>query len=281
MLCPHCTTEIATDSKVCGDCGGEIDSLTSSAIANSERGEGAFPPVILSAPVETPPYAVFVSIALGLGLCLSVAAFNAAHNLGQASWRVSPLSLIASVVAVVLMLRMPGTWRRIESYPDEPGDHKKLLRRSAFFVLLFVATAAVLGREVGKDGRETGQLIADFSEMSRVGGRISEARNSVEPTVPAHIVMYKRMESDVHDFEAVLKRIQAELPAYDEKFPDQHQQTLKNIDSIEIGLKRAALLQQQIAVARDIESLDPIPRFQAWEKRMLPLLDAETALDKN
>jgi hypothetical protein len=284
MLCSTCTTELADDSKSCVKCGAPIDALanrSTETAATSEIVENSFPPVTLAASQAPPPYAAFVSMALGLGLCLSVVTFNAAHNIGQASWRVSPISLIASVVAVVLMMGMPGMWRRTESHPDEPGDHKKLLRRSAFFVLLFVATAAVVGAKVGKDGREAGQLIADFREMSRIGHRISSARNSVEPNVPAQIVMYKQIEPEVRDFDAVLKRIQAELPVYDEKFTDQHEQILKSIDSINLGLKRASLLQQQIAVARDIESLDPAPRIQAWKDRMQPLLDAETALDKD
>jgi hypothetical protein len=216
-----------------------------------------------------------------LGLCLSVVAFNAAHNLGQGYWRVSAIALMACVAAIVLMLWLPRVWRRIEAHPDELGHQKSLLRRTIFFVLVFMMTAAIVGLEIGKDGKATGQLVQDFHEMRIVGERISEARNSVEPSVPAHIVMYKAIEPDVRDLDAILRKIQAELPAYDDRFPDVHEQTLKSMASVNTGLKRASLLQEQIAVARDIESLDPAPRFQAWKQRMQPLLDAETALDKN
>lgn len=228
-----------------------------------------------------PPYAVFATLVLGLGLCLSVVAFNASHSLAHGFWQVSPFSLFASGVAIVLMLLMPRTWRRIESFPDELGHHKKLLNRSAIFVPLFIAIAATIGAEIGKNGSETAALLADLHEMTEVGDRITKARSHLEPTVPAHIVMYKQIEPDVHTFAAVLLRLQAEYPIYDDKFPSLHAKTMKSIDSIKFGLKRAALLQQQISVAREIEPLDPAPRLQAWKERMQPLLDEEASLDKN
>jgi len=279
MFCPNCTAELTPGSQFCAKCETTIPNPTPSVV----------PPVVsdtslsVSAPPPHsafPPYARFVSMALAFGLCLSVVAFNAAHNLGQGYWRVSAIAVVAGIAAIVLMLWMPRVWQRIETHPDELGHHKKLLWRSIFFVLLFMTTAIIVRLEIGKDGRATGQLEEDLQQMTFVGGRISEARSSVEPNVPSHIVMYKAIEPDVQEFDAILRKIQSELPAYDERFPDQHEQTLKSIDSVNTGLKRSSLLQQQIVVARDIESLDPAPRFQAWQERMQPLLDAETALDK-
>ncbi|HYM78777.1 MAG TPA: zinc ribbon domain-containing protein [Candidatus Dormibacteraeota bacterium] len=279
MLCSTCTTELADDSKFCVKCGSPVDQL---ALPQNTSDVLTTPTAIITdaGPPDPPPYAAFASVALGLGLCLSVVAFIAADNLAHGYWRISFVAVVCSVTAILLMLRLPVTWRRLEKYPDDLGYQKKLLRVATIFVLLFVATSAIVGWTIGKTGSETAQLIADFHEMSAIGKRISQARNSVEPDVPDYIVMYKEIEADVQSFDAVLRRLQAELPVYDDKFPQQHENTLKSIDSVNIGLKRASLLLQEIAVAKDIERLDPHPRFLAWKERMQPLLDAETSLDK-
>jgi hypothetical protein len=284
MLCSHCAFELPGDAKCCVKCGAQVDASANSLAAgstcldNTQVAGGT-----LALPSATPPpYALFVSQVLGLALSLSVAAFSAADNLAHGYWRFWPF-VISSVVAVAVMLRMPGTWRSVEAGTDADGvaHQRKLLRLSIIFVVFFIATAFIVGAAIGKNGKERAQLENDFREMSRIGGVISQARNTVERTVPAHLVMYKSIEADVENFDAVSRSLQAELAVYDEKFPEQHDQTAKSLQSIGIGLKRASLLKQQIGVARDIESLDPAPRWRAWQDRMQPLLDAEDALDRN
>lgn len=284
MLCSHCSAELPNDSASCAKCGARFDGGTSShplpsltALADTSTPATTLPAVATNA---APPYAVFASLVLGLGLCLSVLACNAAHNLAHGYWQVSPFSLMVSGLAIVLMLLMPRTWRRIEAHTDELGHHKKLLNRCAVFVPLFIVIATIVGAAIGKSGSETSALLADLREMSRVGDRITEARSHVEPTVPAHVVMYKQIEPDVQLFATVLFRLQAEYSVFDDRFPSQHESTLKSMESINIGFRRAALLQQEIAVAREIETLDPAPRVQAWKERMQPLLDEETSLDE-
>ena len=276
MFCSTCTTELAADSNFCVKCGTTVGQFP---IARDTSAPIAAPTATITA--AGPPYALFASLALGLGLSLAVVAFIAADNLAHSYWRISFLAVICSIVAALLMFRLPLIWWRIEKHADELGYQKKILRVSVIFVLLFVTTAAIVGWAIGKTGSETAQLIADLHEMSRIGKRISEARNSVQPNVPDHIVMYKEIEPDVQSFDVVLRRLRAELPIYDDKFPAQHESTLRSIDSINVGLKRASLLLQQIAVAKEIERLDPDPRFVAWKERMQPLLDAEHSLSKD
>jgi len=295
MLCPKCASELSADATLCGKCGANLDSHANPLVLTPPAASETPPPAAIdpsaisainlpaiSVPtIAAPPYAIFVSQVLGLALCLSVVVFTAADNLAHGYWRILPSTVVASLVAIVFMVRMPSTWHKIEA-ADEPSDaQKKILRLSVIFVLLFLATAGIVGSAIGRSGKETAQIVSDFEQMTRVGSRISQARSSVERTVPAHIDMYKAIEADVDDLDDVLQRLQAELPTYDDRFPDQHEQTTKSISSIEIGLKRAALLKQQITVARDIEALGPDPQWKAWQDRMEPLLDAETALDKH
>jgi len=279
VVCSQCSSQLATEARVCGICGAPVQEQLFPLLP-SLAAESTFQTAVAPVPVPQPPYAAFVSLALGLGLCLSIVAFNVSYNLAQGEWRVYPWSVLAYPAAVLCMLLMPRTWRRIESIPDELGRDKSLLRRAAVFSVLFVVIALIVGRKIGADGRATGQLIDDFHEMSRIGKRISQVRNSVEGNVPAHIVMYKEIEPDVIAFNAILQKLDAELPSYDDKFPSQHQQTLRTMNSVKIGLARAGLLERQIEVAREIEALAPAPRWKAWQERMQPLLEAETALDK-
>jgi hypothetical protein len=284
MLCSHCAFELPGDARSCVKCGAQVDgsarplAAESTCLDNTQAVGGT-----LTLPsTAPPPYALFVSQVLGLAISLSVAAFSAADNLAHGYWRFSPF-VISSVVAVAVMLRMPGTWRNVEAGTDADGvaHQRKLLRLSIIFVVVFIGTAFIVGAAIGKNGKERAQLESDFREMSHVGGRISQARNKVERTVPAHLVMYRSIEADVENFETISRRLQADLAVYDEKFPEQHDQTAKSLQSIGVGLKRAGLLKQQIGVARDIESLDPVPRWRAWQDRMQPLLDAEDALNKD
>lgn len=286
MLCPVCASDLPADAAVCGKCGTFVTvsasptAIESAALENPTSVQAALASASPAAPA--PPYAVFVCQALGFALCLAAVIFNAADNIAHGHWRFSAVAAVSFIVAVVLLVRMPATWQRIEaSGADEFGLQGKLLKRSIFFVLVFAATGALIGFLVGQNGKETSQLEADFHEMSSIGDRISKARNTVERTVPAHIEMYKAIESDVDDFDAVLRRLQSELAVYDEKFPDQHEQTNKSVESVKVGIQRATLLKQQITVARDIEALRPDPQWQAWQDRMQPLLDAEHQLDKD
>jgi hypothetical protein len=116
--------------------------------------------------------------------------------------------------------------------------------------------------------------------MGTVGDRISKARNAVEATIPSHVQMYKTIEPDVQDLESTFRRLKTELALYNGKFPAQHEQIAKNIRGMETGLRRMALLKQEIEVSKQIEALGPNQQFAEWQAQMQPLLESEDALDK-
>jgi hypothetical protein len=163
------------------------------------------------------------------------------------------------VVATVLAKRAVNSWGRLKELDPKNGMayRDKIRSRGIVFTLLFLATAAVVGGAIGKHGQEAAQMTADFREMAEVGKRISQARNSAARTVPAYVEMYTAIEGDVGELDSVLRRLRTELDVYDGEFPDQHEEATKSIHSIEVGLRRASLLRQQIAVAKDIDPLDP------------------------
>ncbi len=233
-------------------------------------------------PPEAPPYAAFVLHSLGFALCISVIAFEIANNLAHRYWRSTTSVVIAAAAGVFFLLRALNWWRAVKkSGGSNTVSEKKLLTRTIAFTLLFVSAAAIVGVAIGENGKETAEMDGDLHEMSRIGARISHARNGAARTVPAQIEMYNSIELDVNKFATVLHRLQTELPIYQAKFPAQHDQIEKSIQSIAVSLRRASILNQQIRVAEEIAPLDPNAQWTAWQEKMQPLLSAEDALDKN
>jgi hypothetical protein len=137
-----------------------------------------------------------------------------------------------------------------------------------------------VGAAIGQSRDEAMHLAADLERMTIVGNRISKTRSAVEATIASYVQMYKAIETDVQELDLTLRRLKTELGVYDGKFPAQHEQTAKSIAGMETGLRRTALLKQQIDVSKQIDALDPGQQFPAWQTQMLPLLASEEALDK-
>ena len=176
------------------------------------------------------------------------------------------------------MVRAWNKLKAIQVVDDQAGWRKKLLSRTVLFGVLFSAVAAGLGVGIGTSGAETHRFVTDLQLMSTIGDRISKARDSAALTVPAQIDMYKSIEADVSAWDSVLRRVRAEADVYNSKYPDQNEGS-KIVKSVEIGLKRADLLRQQIAIAKEIEPLESNARWNAWRTRMEPLIDSENTLD--
>ena len=304
MLCPNCSCELPATAKFCSGCGAAIECPTfqvpaqtpvpASSDPPSDRSvpgrlteqEALLPPDIATAlptipTQEAPPYAAFVLHSLGFALGMSVVAFEIANNLAHGYWRSTAFVVGGLVIAVVSLGRAMNRWGRITESGGNPVYLRKLLTRAIVFTLLFLATAAIVGSAIGKSGQETAEMVADLKEIPKIDNRISEARTAAARSVPAQIEMYSSIEPDVRKFDTVLHRLQAELAVYDTKFPGQHDEIEKSIRSVEVGLKRAEILNQQIRVANEITPLDAAAQWKAWQGKMQPLLSAEAALDKD
>ncbi|MCL5287357.1 MAG: hypothetical protein M1453_05100 [Acidobacteria bacterium] len=195
-------------------------------------------------------------------------------------WGSMGVAIAAGVVCVLLLRTVLKTFSQNRANWDATY-RKKLAARLVFFSVVFIATGALVGFQIGTSGAETNQLIADLHKMSQLGDRISDARNAAARNVPSQIAMYQAIEADVQEFSVVLARLRTEVGTYDRKYPSQRETNSETIKSIEIGLKRAELLRKQIVVAKEIEPLDPDAQWEAWQTRMQPLLDQENALDKS
>jgi hypothetical protein len=131
-------------------------------------------------------------------------------------------------------------------------------------------------------GRERAILVAynaDLDHEVALARRIGKARSESEANIASYVQMYKAIEPDTRKYESTLLRLESETSEYDAEFPELHQQTSKNIVIFENELRRSRLLEQEIAVAKQIEMLDQTEQLTAWRNQMQPLLSEEDALE--
>jgi tellurite resistance protein len=93
--------------------------------------------------------------------------------------------------------------------------------------------------------------------------------------------MYAGIESDVNKYSTALLRLRNELPVYNSKFPNEAAAMQKYSNTIEREIRRSDLLKKQIAAAKQIALLYEYQQGPAWRSEMLPILEAEDALDKS
>jgi hypothetical protein len=234
-------------------------------------------PVPAAAPF---PYVRIVVSSLTAALCAAVVVFIVADDVARTEWNSIATIIIAAAICV-FAVRTSMQTANAQSVHSEVFalNRTKLLRRAWFFTLAFCAIAGIVGYEIGTSGIETSKLFADLKQMSSIGDRISQARNSAERTVGGQIVMYKSIDDDVRQFDVVVNRLTTEIALYDGKFPAQHEANAKTISSIATAVKRAKLLRQEIELAKSIEALDPQSQWNIWQSGMQPLLTQEDSLD--
>jgi hypothetical protein len=291
MFCVKCGTQYGIAGLQCPSCGsplplpdGTVDAAPVGEPVRESRPAPASSTSQPPPPIESPPYALFVSELLGSFLLFSAVVFNAGDALGRGRWNSTPSTVIATVGGCLLIRASWRKWGEIVAMEPETDlkfefRHRAVFRTSLAVAAIFFAISGIVGWGIGRNGAEMTQLIRDGERASALGHRISEARTAADRTVPSHIAMYEKIEPDVQEWEAALGRLKNDWTVYDGKFPEQHQQTMGYLASIGIGLRRAALLKEQIAVAKAIKSLDEQQQWTVWQNHMQPLLAAEDALD--
>lgn len=228
-----------------------------------------------------PPFAKLVIVSLCSALAASVVAFIVADDIAREEWNSVLAGIFATTALLFSMNAVVKNAARLREIGD-PGvrvHRKKLLRRLMFFGVVFVGVAALIGNRIGASGSETARLFSDIDQMVLLGDRISSARNEAPRTVDAQVEMYKRIETDVEELTSVLQRLQSEYVVYDRKFPAQHSDIAKALDSVRIGIARMDLLREQIAIAKVIASQDADTGIATWEARIEPILEREDSLD--
>jgi len=277
MRCHNCFLDLTADAEACSNCGAPI-ATTSAAQATSVQAEITLDKSETDQPVassQTPPFAIFVGLVLGLSLCLAILAFNTADDVAHGYLHIFPVAIITAVLGAGFMIPMPSIWKKIESRDQNTSVQRRVLVLSIVFLLLFVGVSSVAGDAIGAMGKEAGQLLADSAERRRLGKDIAQVRGSMQGSIPAQIAIYKEIGPAVGRFDVVLHRLAIELPIYDKKFPAQHSNTFTTLRWVETDLRRNDLLKQEIQVAADIEFSDAATQEQLWKERMQPLRDTE------
>lgn len=237
---------------------------------------------MLSIPHNDPPYVSFVIFGLGALLSSSVVLFGLGESIANHRWNAPVAAVLSFSSGVVLARFAVSRWRHISASEAGAGGDLKRARRflltALVLVLLMMSGSISVGLAIGENRVEAAELSTDLERMKEVGARISKARNDVERTIPSYVQMYRGIEPEVADLEATFERLKKELTSYDARFPSQHEQTASSIASMEIGLRRTALLKQQIEVAKALSELPTERQSQTWQAEMQPLLTNESAL---
>jgi hypothetical protein len=154
------------------------------------------------------------------------------------------------------------------------------VRTIALFFIVGLGGGMILGARVGKSGMETESYVKDINQYVETGDRISQARNGARRTLEGQLAMYQQIEPDVIALKALVERLISENSEYAAKYPAARSTTAKSGANFENTSKRAELLLQQIAVAKEIRSLpDQDSQRALYREKMTPILEAEERLD--
>jgi hypothetical protein len=261
----------------------QIGPTTQSTSATPETTEAT--QVVSSAKGASAPYARFTVQSLIFCLCTSVGVFAFFDALAR-----NTTAFVVEAVSIVLSLFMGWivwkTWKNIlksESQNELKFKHRvrNALVTSLVFFFLYLGLAALLGSIIGQNRAEAAQFNFDIENQKELAARITKARSAVSDTIPSYLAMYAGIESDVNKYSTALLRLRNELPVYNSKFPNEAAAMQKYSNTIEREIRRSDLLKKQIAAAKQIALLYEYQQGPAWRSEMLPILEAEDALDKS
>jgi zinc-ribbon domain len=297
MFCPNCSCELPAVAKFCVQCGTRIDSVSPPAVHQSPQATADSERQLITSPVEEnrqtlasarpgsspAPYGTFVLQSLACSFLIAVACFAVCVSSLTTMWNVWMLATVL-VVTAILAKASAGSWRGITI--QEPRADTTYRKRHRRLIACLVGTTVVLlslgglfGWIIGKNRLQIQMLDTDLENYSTLGKKISAARNVANATIPEYVEMYKSIEHDVNEFDRQLPQLSEELGQYDREYPEYHKQTQESIKNVEITQRRMKLLEQQIAVAKSIDSSGPEQQAAMWSSEMLPILDKEEALN--
>ena len=234
-------------------------------------------------PPNAAPYANLTIQSASAVFLLSASIFTLIESPGP-----SAAAVMVAVISILLATVVSGVARKqwnkvlaIEPHTNTKfrSRHRKFVVTGIVFILLSIGLAGLLGFVIGQNRRESVQLESDRQHQLDLAERITKARTRAAATISSYVGMYAAIVPDVQDYSATLRRLSSDIEIYDEKFPNQHADTMKFKASVDKEIQRAALLRQQIDVAKAIESLDEFQQKAAWQRDMVPLLQQEDRLD--
>lgn len=243
----------------------------------------------LSASRSDAPYAYFTLWYIASVALCSCGVFVIFHAIGAGTLGpIASASLTASLLlAFLTSVGVVNSWKKVVAaeFSVDDANLKKRRRRvivkGAVLALLLFTALAVIGYTIGQNGVEAAQIVSDLAEVRTLGDRISKTRSPEgNPGIDWYVQMYPQIEADVERLDIVLHRLATEYPKYSAKFPEQNSsdQTLSDVNT---GIRRMALLKQEIAVAKRMQFIEEKEQVVTWTTEMYPLLKEEDALDKS
>lgn len=240
--------------------------------------------VVSPAEETSAPYGAFVAQLLFFCLCASVGVYAVFDSLARntTAFGIEAACVVLCVVAGWMTWKTRKSILRKESRNDSQSKRrlKSVVVTSLIFFVLYLGLAGLLGFGIGENRADATQLDLDLKTEKEIARRITEARSSVDESIPSYVEMYKNIEPEMVEYMSSLRKLREDWQKYEERFPAQREAARKNIAFAEKELQRSDLLTKQIAVAKEIEFLDADQQRAIWSRDMSPLLEQEDALDK-
>jgi hypothetical protein len=195
-----------------------------------------------------------------------------------------PFSIMVCIALAICVRQARDIWGEIgviEASETSRAHLRGIMAwRLSIFLVVSIAGGMTIGALVGKSGAETEAYIADLALYREIGDRISQARNGAEQTIDGQLDMYRKIEPDVIALKPVIDRLRNENQDYATKYPAAHETTSSSAEAFEKTGKRDELLLKQIAVAKEIGTLQTHDaQIALYQEKMVPILTDEDRLD--
>jgi hypothetical protein len=186
---------------------------------------------------------------------------------------------------LILSLGLKKSWQKIlavepETVPTNRAKHKKYPLFAGSWVALCCAVAVTDGVRVGtcynSDNSFQNGLHRLSSTMDSVRKARTETAQSGIATVGDWILVYKRLQPQIAEAEVDLQQLRTTIPTC-----GAYHSTGARFDKMLANLgKRLALMEQEIEVAKSIESLPSTEQQKRWQSDYVPLVTQEGVLEK-
>jgi len=233
---------------------------------------------------RTPPFGRFTLFALLGMICCATLGFVVMDDAYRGRAYLVPFSIMVCIVLAICVKQVRDIWEEIGviEASDSSRAHLRgiMAWRLSIFLVVSIAGGMTIGGLIGKSGAETEAYVADLALYRQIGDRISQTRDRAEQTIAGQLDMYRKIEPDVVALKPVVDRLKDENQEYATKYPASRETNSSSAQAFEKTGKRDELLVKQIAVAKEIGTLQTEDaQLALYKEKMLPILADEDRLD--
>jgi hypothetical protein len=181
---------------------------------------------------------------------------------------------------IVVSFGLSRSWKKLQfiepnSDPTFRKKQKRFSQIAGVFAVLCSAVAIAAGTQVGECDSSVSRFGADVQQNADTMQAIGNARSGAT-TIDSYIHVYESIEPKVAQARGMISRLRNEIPRC-AGFQSRAQRFERMFDNID---QQLALLSQEIAAAKSIDSSPEAERERVWQSKLVPLIDQEASLEK-